>query len=162
MPFSVLAGDRHAIGELDGYGPVPAGMLDELIATHGAGATWQCVILDDRPESPLHGTVIGIGKSTYTPRYTPGPLTRGLVEARHRTCRFPGCRRQAEACDLDHRLAYDDGGATCDCNLHPLCRHHHRLKNGPRPFLPRRANRRTEWTTPTGHSVVAHDDDPPF
>jgi len=166
VPFSVLAGPGAgadaAVGELDGYGPVPAAMLHELIATHGEDATWQCLILDDRPGSPLHGTVLGIGKSTCTPRYTPGPLTRALVEARHGTCRFPGCRRRAEACDLDHRLAHGAGGATCDCNLHPLCRHHHRLKNGPSPFIPIRVGRQTRWVTPTGRTLVAHDDDPPF
>src|SRR4029079_3774239 len=36
--------------------------------------------------------------------------------------------RPARACDADHVVAYDDGGPTCDRNLAPLCRRHHRLK----------------------------------
>jgi hypothetical protein len=44
------------------------------------------------------------------------------------TCVFPWCTRPARRCDKDHVIAHSDGGATCDCNLAPLCRRHHRLK----------------------------------
>lgn len=48
-------------------------------------------------------------------------------------CVFPWCERPASSCDRDHVVPYDHddpaaGGATCECNLAPLCRHHHRLK----------------------------------
>jgi hypothetical protein len=43
-------------------------------------------------------------------------------------CVFPWCTRPARRCDKDHVIAFDDGGATCECNLAPLCRRHHRLK----------------------------------
>ena len=43
-------------------------------------------------------------------------------------CVFPWCTRPARRCDKDHVVAHADGGATCDCNLAPLCRRHHRLK----------------------------------
>lgn len=46
----------------------------------------------------------------------------------HPTCVFPWCTRPSHRCDLDHRVPYDEGGASCDCNLAPLCRRHHRLK----------------------------------
>ncbi len=55
-------------------------------------------------------------------------MLREFIQLRDGTCRAPGCRRQATACDLDHALAHHRGGPTCDCNLHALCRHHHRLK----------------------------------
>ncbi|WP_107704576.1 HNH endonuclease signature motif containing protein [Nocardioides allogilvus] len=49
------------------------------------------------------------------------------------TCVFPWCTRAARACDHDHIVPFDHddpttGGASCDCNIAPLCRHHHQLK----------------------------------
>ena len=43
-------------------------------------------------------------------------------------CVFPFCDRSARRCDHDHVVPHGDGGATCDCNIAPLCRRHHRLK----------------------------------
>ena len=43
-------------------------------------------------------------------------------------CVFPWCTHPARSCDADHVIAHAAGGATCDCNLAPLCRRHHRLK----------------------------------
>lgn len=49
------------------------------------------------------------------------------------TCVFPWCTKPARICDHDHIVPFnhDDpasGGASCDCNIAPLCRHHHQLK----------------------------------
>jgi hypothetical protein len=44
-------------------------------------------------------------------------------------CTFPWCTRSATRCDHDHHIAHNQGGRTCSCNLHPLCRRHHRLKH---------------------------------
>lgn len=49
------------------------------------------------------------------------------------TCVFPHCTTPARRCDHDHVVPYDHGrpgrgGPSCDCNVAPLCRHHHRLK----------------------------------
>lgn len=48
------------------------------------------------------------------------------------TCVFPFCDRPSRGCDVDHRVPVGGGlgqhGSSCDCNLVPLCRHHHRLK----------------------------------
>jgi hypothetical protein len=49
------------------------------------------------------------------------------------TCVFPHCTRPAMFCDKDHVVPYDHddpdaGGPSCDCNIAPLCRHHHQLK----------------------------------
>src|SRR6266851_10195463 len=48
-----------------------------------------------------------------SPRYHPPDRLQNLIRARQRTCSFPGCRRPATRCDLDHTLAYDQGGPTC-------------------------------------------------
>lgn len=49
------------------------------------------------------------------------------------TCAFPHCTKPAERCDHDHIVPFNHcdpaaGGASCDCNIAPLCRHHHQLK----------------------------------
>lgn len=49
------------------------------------------------------------------------------------TCVFPWCTKPARACDHDHIVPFNHedpaaGGASCDCNIAPLCRHHHQLK----------------------------------
>jgi hypothetical protein len=64
--------------------------------------------------------------------YTPSPRVKALVVMRDVTCRFPGCRRPAEQCDLDHRHPFDPTQPaitqTVAENLQPLCRVHHRVK----------------------------------
>jgi hypothetical protein len=50
------------------------------------------------------------------------------VDLRDATCVFPWCTRAARRCDHDHTVPDSLGGATCSCNIAPLCRHHHRIK----------------------------------
>ena len=50
------------------------------------------------------------------------------VKLRDAWCVFPWCTRPARSSDCDHIVPHAEGGATCDCNLAPLCRRHHRLK----------------------------------
>ena len=61
-------------------------------------------------------------------RYRPSRRLRHLIRARNATCAAPGCGRRAARCDLDHTDPHHHGGRTCECNLAPLCRHHHRCK----------------------------------
>ena len=126
VPLSTLLALTDHPGELAGYGPIPAGMARELITflitdTAIAG-TWRCAVTDDRPGHP-HGTLLGLGRPTYSPAYVPGAATRDYLASRDGTCRFPGCRRLAtrSSIDLDHRRPWSPSGAsgpTCECNLH--------------------------------------------
>ncbi|MFI7481566.1 DUF222 domain-containing protein [Kocuria sp. M1R5S2] len=102
---------------LSGYGPISAEVARQLAA--GAGA-WHRLLTH-----PVTGVVLDHDRTVYT---VPADLRR-LVELRDGTCRFPGCRRRAEACDLDHTVAWAQGGATAEHNLAALCRHHHRIKH---------------------------------
>ncbi|GAA0582439.1 HNH endonuclease signature motif containing protein [Actinomadura livida] len=61
------------------------------------------------------------------PGYRPPAAMRREVEARHSTCVFPTCNQPSHRCDLDHTVPWRPG-ITCRCNLAPLCRRHHRLK----------------------------------
>ena len=78
------------------------------------------------------------------------PRLRHLIEIRDRTCTFPGCRRPATRCDKDHTLAYDQGGRTCECNISPLCRAHHKVKQAQGWHLEQPAPGVLQWTTPAG------------
>jgi hypothetical protein len=53
---------------------------------------------------------------------------RRRVRLRDHHCAHPHCVKPAIACDLDHHQPYAQGGATCPCQLVPLCRRHHRAK----------------------------------
>ncbi len=51
--------------------------------------------------------------------YQPSRTLRHLIQLRNPVCTGPGCRHPATRCDLDHVIPYDQGGRTCECNLHP-------------------------------------------
>ena len=85
-----------------------------------------------------------------TPAYKPTAALRHLLEIRHATCVFPGCRRPATQCDKDHTIAYQSGGKTCWCNLAPLCRHHHQTKQAHGWRLEQTRPGILTWTTPSG------------
>jgi hypothetical protein len=82
--------------------------------------------------------------------YTPPRSLRHLIEIRQRTCAFPGCRRTAQRADLDHTVPFHLGGATCECNLAPLCRRHHRAKQAPGWHLDQPEPGQMTWRPPSG------------
>ena len=69
---------------------------------------------------------------------------------RHPTCVFPWCTRPARRCDQDHGVPYDERGPTCDCNLAPLCRFHHRLKTHGHWLFTRLDETTVLWRSPHG------------
>ncbi|MFD0687841.1 HNH endonuclease signature motif containing protein [Actinomadura fibrosa] len=81
--------------------------------------------------------------------YRPPAAMRKSVEARHATCVFPTCNVRSSRCDLDHTVPYGRG-ATCACNLAPLCRRHHRAKQSPGWHLTHLLPGLLIWTTPSG------------
>jgi hypothetical protein len=72
------------------------------------------------------------------------------------TCRFPGCGRRADRCELDHTHAWSEGGRTTADNLAHLCSRHHHLKHeGGWHVSPSRDGARTlTWTSPRGAVYV--------
>ena len=74
-------------------------------------------IVDDGDGSPL-----SIGRRTRT---VPARMRRAL-EARDRTCRYPGCHH-GRWLDAHHVVHWADGGETNLENLVLLCTHHHKL-----------------------------------
>jgi hypothetical protein len=84
-------------------------------------------------------------------RYAPSRKLRHLARARNQLCTAPACNAQALYCDLDHTLHYPDG-PTCQCNLTPKCRRHHRTKQARGWNVTQPAPGTTVWTTPSGRT----------
>jgi len=84
--------------------------------------------------------------------YRPGRKLRHLVSARNATCTAPGCGQPAARCDLDHTTPWHHGGITCECNLAPLCRHHHRVKQAQGWWLDMPEPGVLRWRTPAGRT----------
>ena len=72
--------------------------------------------------------VIDLADHTRSDAYEVPDRLRARNDLLHPRCVFPWCTRLSQHCDHDHRVPYDEGGETCDCNVAPLCRRHHRLK----------------------------------
>ena len=91
------------------------------------------------------------GHRASTAYETPSTLRAqvGHLAAGH--CTFPWCTRPATGCDLDHATPHAQGGATCSCNLHPLCRRHHRLKTHTAWTVQPVEPGVWHWTDPQGH-----------
>jgi len=128
-------------GELNGYGPVVSDIA-RLVAEELDDAEWRYLVTDTATGRPLAAGVTNR-------RPTVGQ--RRHIETRRPACVFPGCRMPSVDCDIDHSVAWIDGGPTTNCNLAPLCRHHHRIKHdagwsycaiGDTDYL---------WTTRLGH-----------
>jgi hypothetical protein len=97
------------------------------------------------------------------------------VIARDRTCRHPGCHRDARRAELDHITPWAAGGETNSANMHALCTRHHRAKHEAGWRVRRHPDGSTHWTSPTGrryqkppdplpidHARPTIPDDPPF
>jgi hypothetical protein len=89
-----------------------------------------------------------------TAGYQLTPRLRHLIEIRDTTCSFPGCRQPATRCDMDHTIPYDQGGKSCECNITPLCRTHHQLKQAHGWRLRQTRPGVTQWTTPAGRTYT--------
>jgi hypothetical protein len=139
VALSTLLGLDEQPGELDGTGPIPASVARRIAADETG--TWRRLVTDEL------GKLIDYGRRTYRP---PKDLADYVI-ARDRTCRFPHCNRRAARCEVDHREAWECGGATCAFNLDVLCPRHHHGKHEA-GWQPRRLpNGDLEWTSPSGH-----------
>ena len=133
-----LLGLADTPGELRGYGAIPASVARELAMS----GKWRRFITDSQ-----NGHLIDIGRSSYTPT----AALRELIIARDGSCRFPGCAQPPGKSDLDHAIAWGEGGATDRANLGLLCRRHHRLKTHDGWTLMSNEDGSCTWTAPSGH-----------
>jgi hypothetical protein len=139
-------------GELAGYGPVIADIARQTVHDQD-DAEWRYTITD-----PDTGIPVADGITQRRPTIA----QRRTVESRDRTCVFPGCRMPAVDCDLDHRIAWSEGGPTHVFNLAPACRHDHVIvKHGAGWTYRRLPNGDHRWTSRLGHTYITRGDQPP-
>ena len=119
VPLDVLLGASDEPAELLGAGAVSAAVVHDLLADPQVALTMRRLLIE-----PATGALLDVGRQAYT---LPDRL-RTFIVARDRTCRFPGCQRRAARCQIDHAVAWQDGGATDAANLGALCVRHHQLK----------------------------------
>ncbi|UUT35272.1 HNH endonuclease signature motif containing protein [Microbacterium elymi] len=136
IPASTLTGETVGGSEVVGFGAIDDEVARDLA---GAARAWTRVFTD-----PCTGVPTSVA------RYRPSKRQRLLLRVRDEHCRFPGCRRPAHKCDVDHTLAYADGGTTCLCNLAHLCKRHHTLKHETDWVVIQLPGGILEWTAPTG------------
>ncbi len=92
-----------------------------------------------------------------SPGYRPPTAMRQEIEARHSRCVFPTCNQPSHRCDLDHTIPWRPG-ITCRCNLAPLCRRHHRLKQRTDWRLFQIWAGLLIWVTPSGAWYIVRPD----
>ncbi|WP_024444073.1 HNH endonuclease signature motif containing protein, partial [Mycobacterium sp. UM_WGJ] len=114
----------HVIAEqatVDGTGDAPGSFV-------GAGALIPPELIAELAKSARLVTVLHPADAPPEPGYVPSKALADFVRCRDLTCRWPGCDRPAADCDLDHTIAYADGGPTHGSNLKCYCRTHHLVK----------------------------------
>ncbi|MFN8170760.1 MAG: DUF222 domain-containing protein [Candidatus Nanopelagicales bacterium] len=117
VPLDTLLGS-DACGRI-GNAPAIADEITDLIAQAALeSSTIRRLVTDSA------GCILDAGRR----HYLASDLQKLVLRLRDQHCRFPGCTRPAERCEIDHAHPYDAGGHTDTCNLGPLCKHHHELK----------------------------------
>jgi hypothetical protein len=149
VPFGIAQGGELELAEIPGLGPIlPSTARDLLeqsdtltqIAVDPDGA----VIAVSDPNRTRHPDCLD--RPVLSPQlrqrlgqpptirdltgsaYVFPPRVRRFLEARDRTCVFPGCGKPARRTDKDHRIPWPQGPTSAD-NGECLCQHHHRAKH---------------------------------
>jgi len=82
--------------------------------------------------------------------YRPSVAQRRALIGRDMICRFPGCTTPARRADIDHTVAFAEGGPTTLTNLACLCEAHHVMKHRSDWRMRQKSGGVIEWTSPTG------------
>ena len=156
---------RPGVAIVEGLGPIP---IDTARKLCGGAAEWMRVLT--HPET---GMVLSVGRD----RYSPPESLRRLVKWRADTCMAPGCGIPASRCQIDHTLAWEQGGTTGVSNLAPLCQGHHTVKHHGRWCVEQipDSGGALQWISPSGRryrvdperrvptfTIIDDDSPPPF
>jgi len=183
VPLETLQGLSEVPGEAGAFGLLDASDSRDVVAAAARHprTRWCITALNSDGTAAAHGCAHGRHPphGTRLKDYLPGlkalmiPVARGpcdhtraeigyhpsrklahLIRARSARCTAPGCSRPAARCDLDHTVPWDQGGLTCECNIAPLCRHHHRCKQAEGWRLEQPVPGLLVWHTPSGRTYV--------
>ncbi len=144
VPATTLAGTTLGGAQLNGKCAVDPETA-KILAGNAPG--FDRVFLD-----PITGTVLAVDRRFAT------PAQKRYLVARDIRCRFPGCRRPATECDIDHREDWALGGKTDVENMGAFCESHHALKQAAGWTVVQMPGGRLHFTAPSG---LEYDDDPP-
>ena len=139
---ATLLDGGHAPGWIAGYGPVPAGVARDLVATAlaEAHATLR------RLYTTSSGSLVAMDARSRT-----FPASLGLfIDLRDQSCRTPWC--DAPIRHRDHVVPDHAGGATSAINGQGLCEACNQAKEAP-GFAAAARDGVVTTTTPTGHRV---------
>ncbi len=155
---NLLGPNQHQPAEVHGYGPIPAGLADQIIA-HTSGSRWWRRLFTT-PTRNGRGTMI-IGGDPTARRFT-GWLAQ-LITLRDRCCREPFCT--APIRHIDHITPARDGGPTSYHNGRGVCEHHNYLHEMPGWKVTTVSQtgepHTTITTTPTGQHYLSRAPNPP-
>jgi hypothetical protein len=144
VPVLSLLGQTGEPASLEGAGPIPIETARELCAS-APGFTRVLT-------NPETGTVLSVGRD----RYSIPPDLRRFLRLRDQTCRFPGCRRSPQTCEIDHTNDWNDGGDTNHSNLANLCAAHHHLKHHTKWTVSAVGNAKLIWTSVAGRTYATY------
>lgn len=136
VPVLTLLGGDDGPADLVGSSPVDADTARCLAA---AAPSWTRVLTD-----PIDGHLITVD------RYRTTLPQRRYLRARDQHCRWPGCRRPAIRCEVDHTIDAAKGGPTALWNLAHLCQRHHSMKQFTLWRVRQLDGGALEWTSPLG------------
>jgi hypothetical protein len=135
---ATISADSPSPGYLQTFGPLDANTVRDMAPT----AKLKALVMPST--DPERG-------------YRPSAALAEFVRLRDLTCRFPGCDRPGEVCDIDHTVPFPLG-PTHPSNLKLLCRYHHLVKTfypGPGGWADKQLPDGTvQWTAPTGHTYT--------
>ncbi len=169
--------DDPAPADVAGFGPIPAGLADEIIGRAGAQRWWRRLFT-----APTHGT-FGLqgasGAATDPPKEAGSVLIGGdaaarrfpgwlatLIRLRDRWCREPFCA--APIRHIDHIVQMREGGPTTYDNGRGVCERHNYVREMPGWRVTQvdaddvaapSARHTTVTTTPTGHHYLSRAPD---
>jgi hypothetical protein len=180
IPLATYQGRSETPGEADGFGVLDGDEARDVAAAaarhprtrwcitalnpDGTAAAHACLPGRHPPPgtappfpSNLRTTPVARGPCDHTHAetgYHPSRKLTHLIRARNARCTAPGCGRPAARCDLDHTVPWDQGGLTCECDLAPLCRRHHRCKQAEGWRLEQPEPGVLLWRTPSGRKYA--------
>jgi hypothetical protein len=162
MPLdSLINPDNPKAAVITGYGPLPAELAREILASSQGRKWWRRLFTATSNTSTGSLPIVG---GDPTRRYFDGWLAK-LIRLRDQTCRDPYC--DAPIRHLDHIIRYTDGGPTILVNGRGICERGNQVREMPgwhinvidsgmlgRPHT-------IHITTPTGHHYLSRAPDPP-
>ena len=145
-------------GEIVGHGPIPAGLVDDLLRRAGDRVTWRRLFT--APTGLGNGRMVA-GRRSHRP---PVHRLAGQTAETQRRRQLPRTLlRRPRSGTYDHITPYRDGGPTSYMNGRGICERHNYARELPGWSVELLANHPhiTITITPTGHSYLSQAPNPP-